>query len=87
MLLRRLRAQGRLDQDADPVLLVLGQLCVVIALVLGGLAKGHGGGVTMLGVPRGDVWQGLLAGLAAIFAGVSIPLNLSAIRRRRDRRE
>lgn len=44
-----------------------------------------GGQVEPFGLQTSDFWQGALAGLGVVLLGVSIPLNLMAIRRWRER--
>ncbi len=85
MLLRRLNAEGRREGGVGPMFLVLGQLCVLVAIVLARLARESGGIGVSLDFPLGDFWQGLLAGMAGTFVVVSIPLTLPAIRRRGGR--
>ena len=62
-----------------------GQLCLVFGLLLSRMSR-HGE-VVLFGLQLSDFWQGFLAGLATVLLGVSIPLNLMAIRRWRDRRD
>jgi hypothetical protein len=83
MLLRRLNTEGGREGGVGPMFLVLGQLCVLVAIVLARLARESGGIGVSLDFPLGDFWQGLLAGLTGTFVVVSISLTLSAIRRRR----
>ena len=65
--------------------IVIGQLCLVLGILLSRLS--HNGELAPFSIQLSDFWQGTLAGLGSVLLGVSIPLNLMAIRRWRDRRD
>lgn len=62
----------------------VGQFCLVFGILLSRLSRG--GEPPPFGVDVSDFWQGVLAGLATVLLGVSIPFNLMVIRQWRDRR-
>jgi hypothetical protein len=84
MLLRKLNAEGGVEDGIRQVILVSGQLCLVVGILLGRLSR-EVDGRAWFGLQISDFWQGLLAGFAAVLIGASIPLNLTALRRWRGR--
>lgn len=78
MLIRRLNLSSRVRAG-------IGQFCLVLGILLS--RSSRGGEASPFGVDVSDFWQGLLAGLAGVLLGVSIPLNLMAVRRWRQRRD
>ena len=81
VLFRRLEANGNIERGAGQVVFVLGQLCIILAIVLGRLARDAGADGVECGPCPVDFWQGVLAGLAGVMIGASVPLNLSVQRR------
>lgn len=85
MLIRKLTARGKLEGGTRPLILVLGQLCMIAAIVLGRLA-GENGEVGMpTTVSLGDFWSGFLTGLVLTCAVITLPLCLTDRRHRRSR--
>jgi hypothetical protein len=75
---------NRLSKTHGRLFVGLGQLCLVLGILLTRLTRD--GEVALFGFLLSDFWQGVLAGLGTVLLGASIPLNLMAIRRWRDRR-
>jgi hypothetical protein len=81
MLVRKLRAEGKLDGGVGPVSLVLGQVAALAAIVLGRLARESGSVGLPFGLSLGDFSLGFMAGLGATFILASTPLSLTRRRR------
>lgn len=85
MLIRKLTARGKLEGGTRPLILVLGQLCIVAAIVLGRLAGENGEVDVPTAESLGDFWSGFLTGLVLTCAGITLPLCLTASRHRRSK--
>jgi hypothetical protein len=79
-----LHADGRVAGGIGQLLMFAGQICLVFGILLSRLSRD--GDPPPFGLQLSDFWQGLLAGIAGVLIGVSIPLNLTAIRRWRNGR-
>ena len=86
MLIRKLESGSRFAGGVGPIFLVVGQACIVAAIMLGRSASEAAAIAVPFEVSTGDFWQGFLAGLGGTLVGVSVPLNLAALRRWRSAR-